>query len=351
MRKLSSIILSLVLVCVLLCGCTYADNAKLMNIEQKYKNITLKYETLYEGNYLLPTYDGDKLTGVIYSSTPSTEEERLFTLLKASTTVNDFTNNSNYGLLTYAVNSVYTNNNSTLSSTANDEKVSQKTKTKMYKELESLEKSSKKLDNQKTVLENMFKDDSRLNGSDIAKDYLVQQNLKKYLVCLDVVLADLLSFNNTSSVALNKISPRSPLDQPNESQIVYGNDISYLLVNATLLVSNYIVEYDIQCKDHFTSDNYSTDLLDLLREVLILSSKTYSDGSSAYLDYKLVRYQEDGVISYEKLFLNATQNLTKADFENQNLSESKKSDIKLIANYKAELMNYLNNLIAFVKSV
>ena len=351
MRKLSSIILSLVLVCALLCGCTYADNAKLMNIEQKYQSITLKYDSLYEGKYLLPSYESDKMIDVVYS-TPSTEEERLFTLLKASTTVNDFTNNSNYGLLTYAVNSVYTNNYITLSSKANDEKVAQKTKTKMYKELESLEKSSKKLDNQKTILENMFEDDSRTSGKDIAKDYLVQENLKKYLDYLNVVLDDLLDFNNSSSVALNKISPQSALDEPNSSQTTYGNDISYLLVNATLLISNYIVEFDIECKNQFTDKNYSTDLLDLLREVLTLSSQTHTDNSnpSVYNNYKLIRYQENGVVNYEKLFLNATRNLTETDFENQNLSESKKADINLIANYKTELVNYLNNLISFVKN-
>ena len=345
MRKLSSIILSFVLVCALLCGCTYADNAKLMNIEQKYQSITMKYDSLYEGNYLLPTYESAKMIEVVELE-PLTEEERLFTLLKTSTTVNDFTNNSNYGLLTYAVNSVYTNNNTTLSSKANDEKVSQKTKTKMYKELESLEKSCKKLDNQKTILENMFEDDSRTDGSEIAKEYLVQENLKKYLDNLNVVLADLLAFNNSSNEALNIISPRSALDEQNTN---YASDIRYLLVNATLLISNYIVEFDIECKNHFTSVNYSTDLLNLLREVLILSNQS-DYGNSDYNQYKLIRYQEDGVVNYEKLFLNATRNLTENDFENQNLSESKKADINLIAGYKAELVNYLNNLITFVEN-
>ena len=248
--------------------------------------------------------------------------------------------------MTYAVNSVYTNNNTTLSSKANDEKVSQKTKTKMYKELESLEKSCKKLDNQKTILENMFEDDSRTDGSEIAKEYLVQENLKKYLDNLNVVLADLLAFNNSSNEALNIISPRSALDEQNTN---YASDIRYLLVNATLLISNYIVEFDIECKNHFTSVNYSTDLLNLLREVLILSNQS-DYGNSDYNQYKLIRYQEDGVVNYEKLFLNATRNLTENDFENQNLSESKKADINLIAGYKAELVNYLNNLITFVEN-
>lgn len=358
MKKISGVVLSLLLIVIFAFGCTYADSATLSTINTKYEHLVNneRYkDVIFKGKYLALTYDG-KINSAITSSSSSLDEQtkeyaRKFTLLKTATNVEDYLNCSHYGLLSYAVNTIYLSNYATLNSQANNEKVSQKTKTKMYNYLDKLESNTKELHKQKEFLEKIFADDSR-DFQEIVKTSLAQDSLNTFLESLNSTLLTLLEFNNTAFEALEDIEPRN-LENINSLGEFSNSDINSLTANAVLLVSNYILRYDLNLKDNLTKKDYDVTLINQLKQVLNLSKKNYSDNTDAtkLANFKLICADENGMINNEKLFKQAINGLNKKDLENEEMSLSLKSKVNVIEEYKTNLTDYLDKLINFLNNI
>lgn len=357
MKKISGVVLSLLLIVIFAFGCTYADNATLSAINTKYEHLVNNEnykDVIFKGKYLALTYDG-KINSAITSSSSALDEQtmeyaRKFTLLKTATNVEDYLNCSHYGLLSYAVNKIYLSNYATLNSQANNEKVSQKTKTKMYNYLDELENNIKDLHKQKEFLEKIFADDSR-DFQEIVKTSLAQDSLNTFLESLNVTLLTLLDFNNTAFEALEDIEPRN-LENINSLSEFSNSDINSLTANAVLLVSNYILRYDLNLKDNLTKKDYDVTLINQLKQVLNLSKKNYNNTDATKLaNYKLICADENGMINNEKLFKQAINGLNKKDLESEELSSSLKSKVNVIEEYKINLTDYLDKLIKFLNNI
>lgn len=353
MKKFSGVVLSLLLIIVCTFGCTYADNATLSTINTKYENLVENESyknSIFKGKYLTLSYEGKINSAITTTSTSLDDNSRKFTLLKASTNVEDYENCSHYGLLCYAVNFVYLNNLSTLNSVANDKKVPKEIKKEMYNSLDDLEDKVEELKKQKLFLESIFDDDSR-DFQTIAKTQLTQDTLDEYLKSLNKTLSSVLKFNNLAFNALENIQPRD-LDSINSLTEITNSDVNAVIVNAVLLISNYCLEYDISLKDELVEKNYDVTLINFLKQLLNLTKKTYTGKgtSSKIADFKLICIDENGLMKNETLFKKAISGLEKKDFEDDDLSNSKRSKILVVEDYRENLTNYLSKLTNFLNN-
>lgn len=354
MKKLSGVILSLLMIVVFAFGCTYADKATLNSINTKYENLTNNEnykDVIFKGKYLTLNYEGKILSAITNSNSELDENSRRFTLLKASSNVEDYENCSYYGLLSYAVNTIYLKNMETLNSPANNDKVPQKIRTDMYNILDSLENKIKDLKVQKEFLESVFDDDSR-DFQIIAKATLTQDSLDRYLQSLNATLLTVLQFNNKAFDALESIQPRS-LESINLLSEFANADVNSLIANAVLMVSNYVLQYDISLKNDFTLKSYDVTLINQLKEALNLIKKNYNgkSDSTKLANFKLICADENGLLNNQKLFKSAISGLSSKDFEETELSASKLARIDVVEDYKTNLSNYLTKLINFLTNV
>lgn len=353
MKKISGVVLSLLFIVIFAFGCTYADSATLNTINTKYENITSNEQyknVLFKGNYLALTYNGKLNSAIANTSGNLSEKERKFTLLKTSSNVEDYLNCSHYGLLSYAVNTTYLSNLSTLNIQANNNKVSQNLKTEMYNKLDTLEKNVKDLKTQKEFLESIFDDDSR-DFQEITKTTLTQDTLDGYLNSLNNTLYTLLEFNNLAFDALESIQPRE-LENINLLTEISNSDVNSLTANAVLLISNYILCYDIKLRNDLVKESYDVNLINLLKQVLNLSKYNYSSAKANDIkNFKLICVDEKGVLDNEKLFKQAISGLQKNDFLETELDSSKQARINVVEDYKTNLINYLNKLINYLNNI
>lgn len=354
MKKFSGVVLSLLFVIIFSFGCTYADNATLTTINSKYDDIVNNENyknSIFKGKYLTLSYEGKILSAINNTSETIDDNSKKFTLLKTATNVEDYENCSHYGLLCYAVNFVYLNNYQTLNSVANNNKVPQDIKKAMYNNLDELEKRVKDLKKQKLFLESVFDDDSR-DYQVISKTQLTQDTLSEYLTSLNETLSTVLEFNNLSFKALENIQPRT-LENINSLSEFTNSDVNSLIVNAVLLISNYVLEFDIALKNDLVNKNYDVTLINFLKVLLNLTKKTYTGKStdSKLADFKLICIDENGLLNQEKLFKKAIADLNEKDFLNEELSTSKLSKIAVVENYKNNLSSYLSKIIKFLNNV
>lgn len=354
MKKFSGVILSLLFVVIFTFGCTYADKATFDSINTKYENLTNNEQyknTIFKGKYLALTYNG-KINSIISSTSSSLDEKaKKFTLLKTAANVEDYLNCSYYGLLSYAVNTIYLSNLITLSGPANNEKVKQSIRTDMYNILDELEKNVENLKTKKEFLESVFNDDSR-DFQEIAKTPLTQDTLSEYLDSLNATLFTMLNFNNKAFEALENIQPRNLEDIYTLTEFTNA-DVNSLIANAVLMISNYILNYDINLKNELINSSYDVTLINKLKQILNLSKKNYGTVSSStnLANFKLICMDEDGILNSEKIFKNAVNGLSKDDFANDELSVSVQSKVNVIEDYKENLINYLDKLMNFLSNI
>lgn len=353
MKKISAVVLSLIFVVIFAFGCTYADKATLNTINTKYESLTKNEQykdIIFKGKYLALTYNGNINSAITNPSDTLNEKSRKFTLLKTSSNVEDYLNCSYYGLLSYAVNIIYISNLSTLSSPANNEKVSQDIKTEMYKYLDALEKNVKDLKVQKEFLESVFNNDSR-DFQQIVETSLTQDTLNEYLDSLNKTLFTMLSFNDKAFEALQNIQPRN-LEDINSLTEFTNSDINSLIANAVLLISNYILRFDINLKDDLVKETYDATLINLLKDILNLTKKNYNGNEDAtkLVDFKLICADENGLINNQKIFKKAINNLSKNDLLESELSTSVEAKLAIVEEYKMNLIGYLNKLIGLLNS-
>ena len=106
MKKFSSLLV--VIMCLLslfLAGCSKADNATLLTLDEKYNYIASKYDEIFVGSRFLPTYKSDNLMNAINSSNTD------YNVLKADNSFENYTNRGLYGILMESINSTYLNSN------------------------------------------------------------------------------------------------------------------------------------------------------------------------------------------------------------------------------------------------
>ena len=143
MKKFSGLILSFVcILTIILTGCTYADNATLLSIKEKYNYITTNNEEIFYGSELHLTYNSEDLLFLINSDNEN------YNILKTNSSISDYTTSGGYGLLMHCVNSTNLSNNA-LSIISNNAITDKKYKVGMYNALASLQENVKKLYNDK----------------------------------------------------------------------------------------------------------------------------------------------------------------------------------------------------------
>lgn len=345
MKKFSAIVV--VFICIIslfLAGCSKADNATLVSISDKYSYIAGKYDELFLGNRFIIDYNSDNLSNLINSSNEN------YNVLKTDDSLEDYTSRGAYGILMEGVNSTYLNSNAS-SVLANNEKTEKKYKKAMYLSLEDLQKNAKKLDTSKTSLESVFNNDQR-DAELVAEQELTKYNLNEYIKNLNACLSNLYDFNKNYNLALNyniikPVSLNDLLYGLNTTTTVSNVNITMLVNNANLLISNFVLNYSINLKGDILD---SRDLLNSMAKILTEKSGLTTDDKINALDgYKIIRTFEDGLIKSETAFINAYKTLNKDSFLNPNETEIKA--IENIENYKKELSSYVNKLIVFLQNL
>lgn len=350
MNKIKNVLIILICVITLgVFGCSYADNATLVRIADKYNYITNNYQdNLFLGKRLLPSYTSNNLITVIYSNNEN------YNVLKTNAYLGNYSLRGEYGILMEGVNFTYLNSNAQ-AIVSNNEITEKKYKKGMYLSLESLEKNVKKLNSDKISLESVFDNTEDLSQDNINKEGgLLRHNLDKYKNSLNACLVNLYDFNKNYYFALNN----NIVKPTNLEDLLYGvnvsNDISQeyvvmLINNASLMVSSYALNYSINLKNDVID---SRDLLNLLAQLMdgkvVLDNKS-GDFKNALDAYKMIRTIENGIIERETSFNNSVKALKKSSFKNPNTVEQ--NAIENISNYQKELSSYVAKLIAFIQSL
>jgi len=327
-----------------LVGCSYADNATLISITEKYNYISSKYDEIFAGSRFMPSYKSDNLNYMINS------EDINYNILKTDNSFEIYDARGEYGILMEGVNSTYLNSNAS-SVLANNEVTEKKYKKNMYISLENLQKNVKKLDTSKTSLESVYNNDQR-NAQIVSEQELTKYNLNKYINNLNACLKNLYQFNKNYNLALNNniikpINLEELLYETNMSTSVSNEYITMLINNANLMISNYVLNYSIDLKANILD---STDLLNAMAEIMNEKSRlNSSDKLNALESYKIIRTMEDAIRKNETSFNNACKVLNKNSFANP--SENESLAINNIQTYRNELFNYVSDLIEFLKNL
>jgi len=345
MKKFSSLIIVFIcLISLVLVGCSYADNATLISITEKYNYISSKYDEIFAGSRFMPSYKSDNLNYMINS------EDINYNILKTDNSFEIYDARGEYGILMEGVNSTYLNSNAS-SVLANNEVTEKKYKKNMYISLENLQKNVKKLDTSKTSLESVYNNDQR-NAQIVSEQELTKYNLNKYINNLNACLKNLYQFNKNYNLALNNniikpINLEELLYETNMSTSVSNEYITMLINNANLMISNYVLNYSIDLKANILD---STDLLNAMAEIMNEKSRlNSSDKLNALESYKIIRTMEDAIRKNETSFNNACKVLNKNSFANP--SENESLAINNIQTYRNELFNYVSDLIEFLKNL
>jgi len=341
MKKLSLVFIScLCLVVLFFAGCTYADNATLFSISDKYSNIVKNNEKIFDGQSFRPTYDSVSLNLIINSDNEN------FNILKTSTNRADYSANGAYGLLMSAINSTYLTNNA-LAILTNNEITEKQYKKAMYEGLESLQSDIKNLNNFKKSLESVFENDSRdatlVSGTDLTK-----YNLNKYIASLNLCLKDLLKFNKNYNLALknNIVKPVALNDllYGSNPNLVISADYNNQLINTlNITISNFILNYDIDILNNANDQELLEILIRLLNKQYVLNTADNSN-SNVIVSYKLIRTLENSVLQNEEIFTNNLIGLNKNNITNK----QNEGAVEFINNYKQSLVNYGNKLIKYL---
>ena len=343
MKKFNSLIIALIcLISLFLVGCSYADNATLLSLTEKYNYIATKYDEFFVGSRFIPSYQSDNLIVMINS------DNKNYNILKTNNTLGNYTLRGAYGILMEGVNSTYLNSNAS-SVLANNELTKKEYKKEMYLSLESLEKNIKTLDTNKTSLQSVFNNDQR-DAVVVGEQELTQYNLNNYINSLNSCLLDLYNFNKNYNLALNN----NIIMPINLDELLYGVNIStdvsneyitMLINNANLMISNYVLNYSIALEGDILN---SADLLNLMAEIMDEKVRlNTSDKTNALDGYKIVRTIEDGLKHSEIAFNNACASINKNSFTNPTNEES--LAINSIQTYYNQLFSYATNLIEFLQ--
>lgn len=350
MKKISTILVSLIIcfVSILCCGCTYADNASLLSIKDKYNYIANKNENFFNGDRFIPVYNSDKLNNVILNS-----EFEEYTVLKTDNLDTTFTNRGAYGILMQAVNSTYCSMNNAFSIISNNEITEKKYKKNMYLALESLQKNIKTLDTSKDSLESSFNNNSA-SGLEVSQEGLVKHNLKNYKTDLNNCLVDLLNFNKNYTNALNNniqkpISLADLLYDGSLQKNVSNWNNNMLVNNFNMFAANFVLNYSIKLKDDILSAKV---LIDNIAQLLNIQAILPSESSSSQKvidEYKIIRTLEHSILQKENVINSGIKVLNINSFDNPSVTEANAinsiEDIySELVSYSSRLIKYLNNL-------
>lgn len=348
MKKFSAIFLSLMLIIVgLVSGCTKADNATLVGIQNKYDYIVSINEEIFSADTKLfnPIYQESKLVEAINDN--AFED---FNCLKSNEISQDYVSNNIYGVLYRGLNSTFLYTKAL--TITNDKNVDKKYKKNMYIALENLQNHVKNLNSTKKALESMFDNDTKTYLV-IADEATTKYNLEKYKNSLNICLYDLYDFNNNYNLALiNNLYMPIELDDLlyNATDVkISFTENNYLINTCNLMISNYILNYSISLKENV---NENKTLIENLRTLssLQLSLKTADiDQNELIEDYKLLRMMENTLKSEEKNFNTICQSLTPEKISNND--EKYEFDKNFINSYSNKLIDYSNKLITYLQSL
>lgn len=341
-------ILSVILVCIftIFSGCTYADNATLIKISNKYTSIVSKNDEMFSEELFLPQYNSENLNQAIkiydtYASLKSNLYDD-----------GDYEKNGAYVNLMNGVCISYTTYSNACSIVSNDKLVPKSYKKKMYNCLENLQEDIKSAKTNKKTLENIFNNivGAQLNEKAHANETLY--NLKRYQRSLDECLKDIYEFNNTYYEALiNHIAPITSTDE-----LIYGNieksevtnlENSYLTIKAVLFITNYVINCSINLYDDILNES---NLISLLADLLNAQANLSGEKTTEVVAYQKLRAQEEGLLATESSFMNACSLLNKTTVlkPKTTIQNNAKQNIQ---NYKENLMNYTNRLITYLESL
>ena len=342
MKKFSSILVCFMLMLVvLLGGCSKADNASLLDIRQKYSDISSNFDGLFVGDAFNPSYCDQML-----NATKSAETGKFY-YLKSDNDEYSFDNRNVYGLLFRSTNSTFMTCESTFKINAYNNLANKQNKKNMYLSLESLQNNLNKLVSSKKNLEDCF-----VYGSKsyllIAKDSTTNEFLKVYLEDLNNCLNDFLIFNeNLDQILKNNIYKELGLySQINLNELLYASPVTEInmlsnqeLINScNILISNYLLNYSYAQKgDINENENLVNNLKSLVNLEIVFKKESVTENSKIET-YKILRTLEDGLLKQKDLF-------------NQKAKSESEIDKNFVSNYSINLLNYSSKLIEYLKSL
>ena len=346
MKKFSVTVLSLlILMIVFVSGCTKADNATLVSVQEKFSYISSNNEEIFVGDLFNPSYNDAKLQATI--NDPAFKQ---YNNLKSVGDMHDFLNNNSYGLLYRAVSSTSLYNRAL--NVTNNEITDKEYKKNMYIALENLQSHVKNLYSSKKALESVFANSSKAYV-DVASEQTALYDLEKYTNDLNACLNDLFDFNKNYNLAMvNNIS--KPIDlnellyQKINVEVAYS-DNNHLINTCNLLIVNYIIKYSISLKSDV---NENLALIETLRTLLSTQVSLNGDSVSEINkvdNYKLLRMMEDSLVKEETLFEESCSRLSKQALEKNDQKDS--FDKNVIQNYTNKLIDYSGKLIKYLKSL
>lgn len=346
MKKFSGIVLSflcLLVMCFSFAGCSNAEKAKLLDISNKYEKISTDNEKIFNGGMFNPTYENNDLTLIINSSNEK------YNILKTDNNLTDYSARGAYGILMQAINSTKLKSNA-LTVTANNKKVSKSYKVSMYESLEDLEKDVENLNKSKQKLESAFKNNSG-DAEVIANENITLYNLDNYVGDLNDCLKDLLKFNKNyyNAIVKNFTKQMSINDLLYKKSIssISKEDINQLINNANLLLSEFVLYYNVDVCSNVNQDaEIITILTQLLNYQFTLKDETTTD-ETILNNYKVIRTLEESLNKSENSFNNAINGLTKENVK----EDSNISKVEFIDSYKYNLINYGNKLVEMLSKI
>lgn len=346
MKKFSGIVLSfLLLIVFFVSGCTYADKATLVSINDKYQFICSKnQDNLFVGDDFNPVYKSGSLSSAINDNIGA------FGYLKSTSDRENVVMDNIYGLLYRAVNSTYFSTDAL--KITYDKMTEKKYKKSMYIALEDLQKNIETLKTNKKSLESVF-NNSEKTYLEVAKEQTAIYDLNNYLNSLNICLKNLLEFNKNYYYAIvNNIFPSTEictlLNKPtSEIEFTYSN-FNQLINNCNILISNYILIYSSDLLQNIAENS---ELSVSLRELLTLQvNPKIIDGDAEKIEnFKIIKALEDSLNKEEVVFISSCEALNsdtvKSNDEKYSLYQNQ------ISNYTNNLLNYSKSLIKFLKSL
>lgn len=342
MKKFSSILACFVLFAVFLfAGCSKADNASLMDIRQKYNDISSSFDTLFVGDAFNPVYCDQML-----NATKSTETGK-FGYLQSDNDEYSFNNRNVYGVLFRATNSTFMTCENSFKINAYNKLANKQNKKYMYESLENLQNKLNKLVLSKKNLEDCFAYGEK-SYLIVANEYTTKEFLNVYLNDLNDCLNCILDFNeNFNQVLKNDIYKDLGLNaQLNLHELLYGTTVSKIdklcnqeLINScNMLISDYLLNYSFAKKGDINENLVLTDNLKQLIGLEITFKQDDVTESSKIENYKILRTLEDTLLKQKSLFLSAC------------LSDEE-TDKNFVDSYTKNLQNFSSKLIEYLKSL
>ncbi|MBE5745786.1 MAG: hypothetical protein E7359_00655 [Clostridiales bacterium] len=348
MKKISGILFAIVcMFSIVFSGCTYADNATLLSIYEKYSYISNKNEEFFNGQRFIPEYSSDNLLAAIYS------ENEDYIVLKTDNLDSVFTDRGLYGILMQSVNSTYCSTSNALHVVTNNDLTEKQYKKSMYTSLDNFQKNIKTLKKTKDSLESAFNNNSG-DSSEIAEERLSLYNLEKYKDALNTSLLYLLSFNDNFTKAINNNidQPQNLTDLLNNSSLsisVSNGNNNMLINNFNIMASKFVLNYSINVKnDIYSAEDLINTMAKLLNLQVLLPSAQLT--SQEVIDeYRIIRCLEDGVLNKEVTFNNCIKVLNTNSFEKPSALET--SAINSVEDIYNQLLSYGNRLIVYLQNL